>query len=351
MRILLATFDAYSHVTQAIPLVQRLVVRGHTVRWLVHERFRTLVHRAGATHLRASTPSHANIPAMSQPAWVAMFGQEAMSQAADLITALEDEPADVLLVDLTYVGVSAAMPGYPDTMVGVFGCIPLLSIPGEAEFVLQATLPQLELPIPPQHQSRVACIGPLLPPPTPDLPAAPEIDPTVPLIVVTQGTLATDPATLILPALEALADLPVQVLATCKLRDVPRNARCVPWLPFHAVVPRAACVVSAAGFATMQWCAASGVPMVAAGETEDKPDVGARVEWAGLGVSVCGAALTPEVLRDAVTRVLLNPRYRAEAQRLAAQCALIDSATAGVQVIEWARARAVPATEVEHAAA
>ncbi len=350
MRILLATFDAYSHVTQAIPLVQRLVVRGHTVRWLVHERFRSRVHGAGAIHLRTSTPSHEKIPAMSQAAWVQMFGIEAMTQAADMIAALEDEPADVLLVDPTQVGVSAVTPGYPDTLPGLFGCIPLLSIPNEVDFVLQASLPQMELPIPTQHQSRVACIGPLLAPPAPGEPAAPEIDPAVPLVVVTQGTLATDPATLILPALEALADLPVQVLATCALKAVPKNARCVPWIPFHRVLPRAACVVSSAGFATMQWCAASGVPMVAAGETEDKPDVGARVEWSGLGMSLCGSPIDPATIREAVTTVLMNPRYRAEAQRLSTQCRLIDAATAGATIIEWARQRAVPAVEVERAA-
>lgn len=350
MRILLATFDAYSHVTQAIPLVQRLVVGGHTVRWIVHERFRKMVHGAGATHLRAQTPSHEKIPAMSQAAWITMFGVEAMTQAADMIAALEDEPADVLLVDPTQVGVSAVTPGYPDTLPGLFGCIPLLSIPNEVDFVLQASLPQMELPIPAQYRGRVACIGPLLPPPTPDLPPAPELDPTRPLIVVTQGTLATDPATLILPALDALADLPVQVLATCNLKTAPKNARCVPWIPFHAVLPKAACVVSSGGFATAQWCAAAGVPMVAAGETEDKPDVGARIEWAGIGKSLCGSLVNPETIRDAVTHVLMNPRYRAEAQRLATQCRLIDSATAGATIIEWARARAIPATEVDHAA-
>lgn len=351
MRIVVATFDAWSHVTQAIPLVQRLVVRGHTVRWIVHERFKKLVHGAGAALVPARTPSHADIPAMTMDAWVQMFALEAMTQAADMIATLEDAPADILLADTTMLGTSAAAPGFPETMVAQFGCIPLVSVLPEAAVVLQATLPQMEFPIPPQEQGRVACIGPLLPPPTPELPEAPPIDPTVPLIVVTQGTLATDPSALILPTLEALADLPVQVLATCKRRDVPANARCVPWLPFHTVLPRAACVVSGGGFATMQWCAAAGVPMVQAGRTEDKPEVGARVEWAGLGRSLCEVTPTPDVIRDAVMTVCMNPRYRAEAQRLAATAALQDSATVGAQVLEWARSRAVAGHEVEHAAA
>lgn len=346
MRILLATLDLYSHVTQAVPLVQRLVLRGHTVRWLVHDRFASVVQGAGATLLRPSSPSHAATPAMMLQDWVGMFQAEAGFQAADLAQAMDDETPDVLLVDPTIVGVTAAN-AYPNVLVGMLGCVPLLHIPAEVEFVLQASLPQMELPLPPQYAAKVSCIGPLLAPPTPG-PPAPDLHPDRPLILITQGTLASDPELLIRPALEAFRNFPAQILATCApLKDIPHNARCVPWVPFHQILPKAAVVVSAGGFATAQWCAAAGVPMVVDGKTEDKPDVGARVEWAGIGKSLCGAPTTPNAIRDAVHEVLLNPRYREQAYRLAAQCALQDSATLGLQVIEMTRARAVPNTE-EH---
>ncbi len=341
VRVLLATFDAYSHVTQAIPLVQRLVVRGHEVRWLTHQRFAKQVAGAGAILVPSMVvPSHEGIAPMPLEGWVELMRTEAMFQAADLNLALEDG-ADVLLVDPMMAGVSAAVPAFPDTLVGMFGCVPLLHILPDADFVLQASLPQCELPIPPQHQSIVACIGPLLPPPVPGQPQAPEIDPTKPLVLVTQGTLANDPARWIDPALDALADLPVQVIATCAERPHPDNARCIPWVSFSTTVPKASVVVSAGGFATMQWCAAAGVPMVVGGETEDKPDVGRRVEWAGLGRHIPDVAQ----IRDGVLEVLHNPRYREQAWRLAAQCALQDSATLGVQVIELARSRAVSTGE------
>ena len=196
-----------------------------------------------------------------------------------------------------------------------------------------------------QVQGIVACIGPLLLAPQPGDPPCPEVDPTMPLVLVTQGTLATNPALWLDPALEALADLPVQVIATCPERPHPANARCVPWVPFATLLPKAAVVVSAGGFATMNWCAAAGVPMVVGGETEDKPEVGRRVEWAGLGQYVSGRPTSPDTLREAVLTVLHNPRYREQAWRLAAQCALQDSATVGCEVIEMARARSVPNVE------
>lgn len=345
MRVVVATFDAWSHVTQAVPLVQRLVARGHQVSWLVHGRFKALVERAGATLLRPQAmPSHEKIGAMLLADWVAMFQREAMAQAADLTLALEETTPDALLVDPTFVGVSAVIPGYPDTLPVLFGCVPLLSIFPECELVLQASLPQMELPVPPQYQGRVAFVGPMLPAPTPDLPPPPDLDGR-PLVIVTQGTLATDPTRVIDVACEALADFPVQVLATCQPRPLPDNVTCVPWLSFAHTLPKAACVVSGAGFATAQWCAAAGVPLVQAGSTEDKPEVGKRIDWAGLGIDVTGKPTTPTTFRDAIAAVLQNPRYREQAWRLAAQTALQDCPTLACQVLEAARARSIPNAE------
>lgn len=352
MQILVATFDAWSHVTQAVPLVQRLVQRGHIVRWLVHPRFKVLVERSGATLLRPQAmPSHRDIGGMRLSEWVAMFHREAMAQAADLTAALEDAPTDVLLIDPTFPGMRAVTPGYPDCLPVLFGCVPLLHIPAECELVLQASLPSMELPVPPQHQSRVAFVGPLLPAPTPDLPPPPDLDPTKPLVIVTQGTLASDPTLLIDVACAALADVDVQVLATCQPRPVPANARCVPWLSFAHVLPKAACVVSGAGFATAQWCSAAGIPLVQAGDTEDKPEVARRIAWAGIGVSIVGKPTTDATLREAVWEVTQNPRYRAEAARHAMQCAWQDSPTLACQILEATRRQSVPLTEDAHAAA
>lgn len=358
MRVLLATYDGYSHVMTAFPLVQRLIARGHTVRWLVDRRYWMMVARSGATHVpTAYTPSHLDIPSRPLEQWIRLFQSEAMFQAADLIAAMEEAPTDVLLVDPTMLGVSAMGPGYPDTLIGLLGCVPLLHIPRECEFVLQATLPQCELPLPPQQQERVFFTGPLLPPPMDELSPhemtriAADFPRDRPLVLVTQGTLATDPAMLIAPALDALADLPVFVLAQTGQLDLPtpKNARVLPWLPFGRILPMTACVVSNGGYQGAQWCLAAGVPMVIDGKTEDKPEVGRRVAWAGYGMDLSGVPTTPESLRNAVIEVLQNPRYREQAWRLAAQAGLQDSATAACQVLEAERARSVP--EVDDAAA
>jgi UDP:flavonoid glycosyltransferase YjiC (YdhE family) len=340
MRILLATYDCYSHVTTALPLVQRLVVRGHTVRWLVDQRFGTLVGRAGATLVpSAHVLSHADLPAMALEEWVRMFQREAYAQAADVIAALEDEPTDMLLVDPTYVGVGAIGPGYPDTRIGMLGCLPMLHIHPDAAFVIQATLPQFEPPTP--CRERVFFTGPLLPPPMDELVEeqarfGERIPRDRPLVLISHGTIATDPALLAQPALDAIRDLPVFALVQAEhgTLDLPPNAMAVPWLPFGRLLPAAALLVSTGGFQASQWCLAAGVPMVIHGQSEDKPEVGKRVEWAGYGKNLSGGPASPERFRQAISEVLVNPRYREQAHRLARQAALHDPATAAAQIIE-----------------
>ena len=68
-----------------------------------------------------------------------------------------------------------------------------------------------------------------------------------------------------------------------------------------------------------------GVPIVAAGGTEDKPDVGARVAWSGAGIDLQTARPTPEVIRDAVRCLLDDPRYGLRAEALATEFAAVDT--------------------------
>jgi UDP:flavonoid glycosyltransferase YjiC (YdhE family) len=82
---------------------------------------------------------------------------------------------------------------------------------------LQGTVPSFEYPRGdlPEH---LHFVGPFLPEEAPPGFAAPawwpELDQERPVVLLTQGTVATDPRQLIVPALRALAEEPVLVLAT-----------------------------------------------------------------------------------------------------------------------------------------
>jgi UDP:flavonoid glycosyltransferase YjiC (YdhE family) len=80
-------------------------------------------------------------------------------------------------------------------------------------------------------------------------------------------------------------------------------------------------MVTNGGFGAVQQALAFGVPMVVAGSTEDKPEVAARVSWAGAGVNLRSGAPGPSRVRRAVRRVMGRPTYRREAARLQDQIA------------------------------
>jgi len=64
----------------------------------------------------------------------------------------------------------------------------------------------------------------------------------------------------------------------------------------------------------------------AAGLSEDKAEVAARISWFGVGIDLASNSPAPEVLRTAVSEVLDTPRFRAKAELMAAKFGGLDSA-------------------------
>jgi UDP:flavonoid glycosyltransferase YjiC (YdhE family) len=58
------------------------------------------------------------------------------------------------------------------------------------------------------------------------------------------------------------------------------------------------------------------VPIVVAGDTEDKDYIAARVGWTRAGINLKTRYATAEQVRDAVRTILTDQHYRHEAQRL-----------------------------------
>jgi MGT family glycosyltransferase len=166
------------------------------------------------------------------------------------------------------------------------------------------------------------------------------VDPTKPLVLVTQGTVATDLDDLVGPTLAALADQDVVVIATGGAgRDgltspIPDNARVERYIPFAAILPHVDVMVTNGGFGGVQLALAHGVPLVVAGTTEDKPEIAARVAWSGTGVDLRAKRPTELQLRDAVRTVLEDERYRLAAERVQRQMARLDAPELSADLIE-----------------
>jgi UDP:flavonoid glycosyltransferase YjiC (YdhE family) len=158
----------------------------------------------------------------------------------------------------------------------------------------------------------------------------PEVEAAERVVVVTQGTIANlDFTELIEPALEALADLDVLVVAThgrdAELADVPANARVAEFIPFAELLPHASVLVSNGGYGGVQQALRSGVPMVLAGQSEDKVEVTARTAWAGAAVDLATQRPAAADIREAVQRVLGTPAFRERAEYLGTQYSKHDA--------------------------
>jgi MGT family glycosyltransferase len=155
-----------------------------------------------------------------------------------------------------------------------------------------------------------------------------DLDGTRPVIHVTQGTVAnTDYEQTIAPTLRALAGDDVLVVVTTggrpldTLPQLPPNARAAAYLPYDELLPRTAVFVTNGGYGGVQYALRFGVPIVATGGKEDKPEVGARVAWSGVGRRIRSERPTPRALRRAILAVLHQPRFRQASRRVAADMA------------------------------
>ncbi|MGB9226045.1 glycosyltransferase [Mycobacterium sp.] len=151
-----------------------------------------------------------------------------------------------------------------------------------------------------------------------------ELDGSRPVVHVTQGTVAnTDYRQVIAPTLQALANENVLAVVSTggrpldTLPTLPENARAAIYLPYDELLPRTDVYVTNGGYGGVQYALRYGVPIVATGGKEDKPEVGARVAWSGVGRRLRTEQPTPRALRRNILAVLEQPRYREASRRMA----------------------------------
>ena len=159
-----------------------------------------------------------------------------------------------------------------------------------------------------------------------------DLDGSRPVVHVTQGTIDNhDLDRLIRPTIAALADDDVLVVVSMGgrpaegLGEVPANVRVADYLPYDRLLPLTDVVVTNGGFGGVQAALAAGVPLVVAGDTEDKPEVAARVGWSGAGINLRTGTPAPDAVGSAVRSVLADAGYRARARRFADELAGLDT--------------------------
>jgi UDP:flavonoid glycosyltransferase YjiC (YdhE family) len=390
LRIFLGAFGQPGHAFPMLALGERLVQRGHNVRFETWERWRAPVTAAGMEFVAA--PEYPVFPTREQPLkpYEAVVRATEVTRPAvaahrpdvvvhDILTLapaiageLERVPVATLVPHLYPVG----GPGFPPYAVGArlprtelgrrlwgaldrgpvqtglrqgrrelnetrrrLGLQPLERLHGgiSDRLCLVGTLPQLEYPR--QWPAHVHVVGPLQwEPPFPDvaLPAGDE-----PLVLVAPST-AQDPGQRMLrAALAGLRGAPVRVLATANRKPLPAPVRLGPrsalvdWLSYARTMPHAALVVCHAGHGTLVRALACGVPVLAVPHSGDMGENAARLDWSGAGVRLPWRLLSPATLRLAAARALDEcAPYAARAAELAGWTAANDGPTRASELIE-----------------
>ena len=129
-------------------------------------------------------------------------------------------------------------------------------------------------------------------------------------MLVAPSTAQDPDCRLVRVALAGLADEPVRVVATTNGHvpsegiEAPANARLYGWLRYSQVMALADLVVCHGGHGTVARALAHGVPVLCCPAVGDMAENGARVGWAGVGLSLPWRLLGERTLRVAARRVL-----------------------------------------------
>ncbi len=208
--------------------------------------------------------------------------------------------------------------------------------------IVSTSLPEFDAPAAPGWDN-VRHVGPVLEDekfaiPT-ILPWA-ESDPT-PLVLVSFSTgFEQRNVDKLQRALDALADLPVHVVATTggivapNELAAPENAVVLNYAAHDPIMRHAALIMTHGGHGTAMRALRHGVPMVVIpGLAGDQPFVAAAVQEWGAGRALSGDA-DVAAMREAAQDVLANPAYRRAAQERSASLRDVDGAANAAREVE-----------------
>jgi MGT family glycosyltransferase len=162
-------------------------------------------------------------------------------------------------------------------------------------------------------------------------------------ILVAEGTLFAPDPLLLQVAAKALADCGSEVvLLAGKGRDIEQlrlgkfasNIRIEPWVPLSTVLPAASMVVCNGNSEIVLASLSQGLPMVIVPSMVDQEEMSWRVSDSGAGVRLPIRRCSPERLREAVTLVKSDQRFRKNAESLGFNLAQRGGAKRAAELLE-----------------
>lgn len=169
-----------------------------------------------------------------------------------------------------------------------------------------------------------------------------DLRPDRPVVYVTLGSSGRLDA--VRPVLEGLTSLPVEVVCATAGRlpteGVPAGVRASAFLPGHLAARRASVVVSNGGSTTGYQALAEGTPVLGIPSNLDQYLASDAIARAGAGLVVRGDSVTPEAVRGAVERLLVEPSFRTAARAVQRDFGAFDAKARFAEVLRGLTARA-----------
>ena len=353
----ICSMPAEGHVRPLLVVAAELQARGWRVRMLTGARYAPMVRAAGVDFVplppEADTLDELGAgdrkrgrDAINSGVEQAFFAPAPLAGRA-LMAMLEEEPTDGLgitplrralpnrLRNAVLSAVATRVVLRPvhraaDRMLADMGAPGLrgrffMDILRSADLIAQFTVPAFEFPRSDAPES-LRYYGPMTRVERSGLEAPPwfaELGKHRPVVHVTQGTVAnTDFGELVRPTVEALAALDVDVVVTTGGRPVaaltealaglapqPGRLHVGEFLPYDKLLPLTDVLVTNGGYGGLHHALQHGVPVVVAGDSEDKVETSARVAWSGAGIRLGTSTPTVAQVRSAVQRILGDPSY------------------------------------------
>lgn len=210
-----------------------------------------------------------------------------------------------------------------------------------SNLVCQPTVPFLEFPRTKLPQN-IHFIGPILIKPDPNF-VPPHwwnkiISGDKKVILINQGTIAKSIDNLIKPSIAALKNENFLIVAVPvkknQLNDLPPNVFVDEFIPFGNLLPYVDVAITNGGYGGVQNVLAHGIPLVIAGQSEDKMEVSARVEYSQTGINLKTSEPTPDKILEAVRKVLSNPIYKKNAEKFQSESKKYDAPQMAVKLLE-----------------
>jgi MGT family glycosyltransferase len=166
----------------------------------------------------------------------------------------------------------------------------------------------------------------------------PEIEKDIPVVLINQGTVSKKYDDLILPAIEALKNEKIILIAVPvkegEIMNLPENVHTELYIPFGNLLPHIDLLITNGGFGGTQNALANGIPIIIAGATEDKMEVAARLEYSGAGINLKNQKPTSKNIIKAYRKIMSDHSYKQKAMELKEYYAKFDAPALAIGMIE-----------------